>query len=316
MVTKRRGSASWNTRILSPERSRCPDRPQTRRCPAVAAPSFPKPPSRRLRGSPPARPGVYSLGSGPSRALGAFRDAVGSSDHAAGVRAEVGETQVAVDIDLVALYGAPLHALADQIRAAVYAAVEELVGLQVIEVNIEINESTPPARRSPVPRPRPGPKGGNPVNMTVVGIAMGAFVALCRSSSASGVPWVPCSSWGSEPCGAAPRKGNWTFAACLTPSQAGVPPHERPTAGAATPPRWPDTPGSAPRRPAWPRPPRRKPSASRRTRSGPSGRRRRAAGLVPCLTHHPPATARSQTSLPQRRRVRAREGLRPAAGGG
>lgn len=85
-------------------------------------------------------PGVYSLGTGPSRALGAFRDAVGGSDHAAGVRAEVGETQVAVDIDLVALYGTPLHALADQIRAAVYAAVEELVGLQVIEVNIEITD--------------------------------------------------------------------------------------------------------------------------------------------------------------------------------
>jgi uncharacterized alkaline shock family protein YloU len=85
-------------------------------------------------------PGVYSLGTGPSRALGAFRDAVGSSDHAAGVRAEVGETQVAVDIDLVALYGTPLHPLADQIRAAVYAAVEELVGLQVIEVNIEIHD--------------------------------------------------------------------------------------------------------------------------------------------------------------------------------
>jgi uncharacterized alkaline shock family protein YloU len=85
-------------------------------------------------------PGVYSLGSGPSRALGAIRDAVGSSDHAAGVRAEVGETQVAVDIDLVAVYGTPLHALADQIRAVVYAAVEELVGLQVIEVNIEIHD--------------------------------------------------------------------------------------------------------------------------------------------------------------------------------
>lgn len=85
-------------------------------------------------------PGVYSLGSGPSRALGAIRDAVGGVDHAAGVRAEVGETQVAVDIDLVAVYGTPLHPLANQIRAAVYAAVEELVGLQVIEVNIEIHD--------------------------------------------------------------------------------------------------------------------------------------------------------------------------------
>jgi len=85
-------------------------------------------------------PGVYSLGTGPSRALGAIRDAVGSPDHAAGVRAEVGETQVAVDIDLVAVYGTPLHPLADQIRAAVYTAVEELVGLHVIEVNVEIHD--------------------------------------------------------------------------------------------------------------------------------------------------------------------------------
>jgi uncharacterized alkaline shock family protein YloU len=85
-------------------------------------------------------PGVYSLGSGPSRALGAIRDAVGSSDHAAGVHAEVGETQVAVDISLVASYGTPLHSLANEVRAAVYRAVEELVGLQVIEVNVEITD--------------------------------------------------------------------------------------------------------------------------------------------------------------------------------
>ena len=94
-------------------------------------------------------PGVYSLGSGPSRALGAFRDAVGSADHAAGVRVEVGETQVAVDLDLVAMYGTPLHALANQIRAAVYAAVEELVGLEVIEVNIEINDVYVPGPAKP-----------------------------------------------------------------------------------------------------------------------------------------------------------------------
>jgi len=85
-------------------------------------------------------PGVYSLGSGPSRALGAIRDAVGSSDHAAGVHAEVGETQVAVDLSLVASYGTPLHSLANEVRAAVYRAVGELVGLQVIEVNVEITD--------------------------------------------------------------------------------------------------------------------------------------------------------------------------------
>ena len=62
---------------------------------------------------------------------------------------EVGETQVAVDIDLVAVYGTPLQALADQIRAAVYAAVEELVGLEVIEVNIEINDVYVPGPAKP-----------------------------------------------------------------------------------------------------------------------------------------------------------------------
>jgi uncharacterized alkaline shock family protein YloU len=99
-------------------------------------------------------PGVYSLGSGPSRALGAIRDAVGSSDHAAGVHAEVGETQVAVDISLVASYGTPLHSLADQVRAAVYRAVEELVGLQVIEVNVEVTDVYVPP---PVKPAAPGP---------------------------------------------------------------------------------------------------------------------------------------------------------------
>lgn len=95
-------------------------------------------------------PGVYSLGSGPSRALGAIRDAVGSSDHAAGVRAEVGETQVAVDISLVASYGTPLHSLANEVRAAVYRAVEELVGLQVIEVNVEVTDVYVPPPVKPV----------------------------------------------------------------------------------------------------------------------------------------------------------------------
>jgi uncharacterized alkaline shock family protein YloU len=102
-------------------------------------------------------PGVYSLGTGPSRALGAIRDAVGSSDHAAGVHAEVGETQVAVDLNLVAVYGTPLHSLANQVRSAVYSAVEELVGLQVIEVNVEINDIYVPGPAKPGINPEPRP---------------------------------------------------------------------------------------------------------------------------------------------------------------
>jgi uncharacterized alkaline shock family protein YloU len=84
--------------------------------------------------------GVYALGTGTARALSALRDAVGGSDIGQGVRVEVGQTQVAVDINLVAVYGVPLQQLANRVRAAVYAAVQEFVGLDVIEVNVEIND--------------------------------------------------------------------------------------------------------------------------------------------------------------------------------
>lgn len=85
-------------------------------------------------------PGVYSLGSGSTRAIGAIREVVGAADLSQGVRVEVGQTQVAVDVDLVAEYGKPLQEVANQVRVAVYRAVQELVGLRVIEVNVEIND--------------------------------------------------------------------------------------------------------------------------------------------------------------------------------
>ncbi|NYE96140.1 putative alkaline shock family protein YloU [Psychromicrobium silvestre] len=85
-------------------------------------------------------PGVYSLGSGSARALGAIREVVGATDLSQGIRVEVGQTQVAVDVSLVAEYGRPLLEVANQVRAAVYRAVQEQVGLKVIEVNVEVND--------------------------------------------------------------------------------------------------------------------------------------------------------------------------------
>lgn len=86
-------------------------------------------------------PGVHALGLGTSRALGAIRGAVGPNyEPAHGVSVEVGTTQVAIDIVLTASFGVPLHELASKVRDAVFAAVQELTGLQVIEVNIEIGD--------------------------------------------------------------------------------------------------------------------------------------------------------------------------------
>lgn len=89
--------------------------------------------------------GVHALGSGTSRSIGALRDAVGATDLTAGVRVEVGESQVAVDIVLIAEYGYPLLNVAMAVRGAVYEAVEDLVGRTVIEVNVEIADVFVPA---------------------------------------------------------------------------------------------------------------------------------------------------------------------------
>ena len=65
---------------------------------------------------------------------------VSTYEPAHGVSVEVGTTQVAIDIVLTASFGVPLHELASKVRDAVFAAVQELTGLQVIEVNIEIGD--------------------------------------------------------------------------------------------------------------------------------------------------------------------------------
>ncbi len=85
-------------------------------------------------------PGVYALGGGAARALGSLRDAIGQSDVAQGISVEVGQTQAAVDVTLIVEYPHSLQDVARSVRDAIYTAVEELVGLQVTEVNINITD--------------------------------------------------------------------------------------------------------------------------------------------------------------------------------
>lgn len=83
-------------------------------------------------------PGVHALGGGAARAFGAIRDVVGSQDLAQGVRVEVGETQVAADVSIVVEYPLPMSRIADDVRASVADAIEQLVGMQVAEVNVAV----------------------------------------------------------------------------------------------------------------------------------------------------------------------------------
>lgn len=84
--------------------------------------------------------GVYALGGGAARALGAIKEVVSGVDQAQGISVEVGETQVAVDVTIVAEYPAPLQDVADGVRSAVIHAIESIVGMEVTEVNVTVND--------------------------------------------------------------------------------------------------------------------------------------------------------------------------------
>lgn len=84
--------------------------------------------------------GVFALGGGAARALGSIREAVGQKDLTQGVTVEVGQTQVAVDVTLVVEYPHPLQKVADDVREAIYTAVEDVVGMEVTEVNVSISD--------------------------------------------------------------------------------------------------------------------------------------------------------------------------------
>jgi uncharacterized alkaline shock family protein YloU len=84
--------------------------------------------------------GVYDLGGGAARAIGAIRNAINATDQSQGISVEVGEKQVAVDVTIVAEYPVSLQDVADGVRADVIRAVETIVGLEVTEVNVTVND--------------------------------------------------------------------------------------------------------------------------------------------------------------------------------
>ena len=86
--------------------------------------------------------GVYALGGGAARTLGALRERIPGASQATGqgVSVEVGEKQAAVDLDLVTEYGVPIADVSRSVRRNVIASVEGMTGLQVTEVNISVDD--------------------------------------------------------------------------------------------------------------------------------------------------------------------------------
>ncbi|MEV5242643.1 Asp23/Gls24 family envelope stress response protein [Streptomyces cinnamoneus] len=101
--------------------------------------------------------GVHAMGSGFARTFGAVRERVpggGGKSVTRGVKAEVGEVQTALDLEIVVEYGVAIVEVARAVRENVIAAVERMTGLQVVEVNIAVTDVKLPDEEEEEPEPR------------------------------------------------------------------------------------------------------------------------------------------------------------------
>jgi uncharacterized alkaline shock family protein YloU len=87
--------------------------------------------------------GVHAMGTGGTRTFGAIRERIPGStgpNVAQGVGVEVGETEAAIDLDIVVEYGASIAELGRSIQRNVKQTVERMTGLHVVEVNIAVDD--------------------------------------------------------------------------------------------------------------------------------------------------------------------------------
>ncbi|MFV0533663.1 MAG: Asp23/Gls24 family envelope stress response protein [Cumulibacter sp.] len=91
--------------------------------------------------------GVHALGVGAARTVTSVRDRIpgAAPSPTVGVSVEVGRTQAAVDLDIVVEYGTPITQIARDVRRRVISSVEQMTGLQVVEVNITVDDVNLPA---------------------------------------------------------------------------------------------------------------------------------------------------------------------------
>lgn len=101
--------------------------------------------------------GVYRLGGGTARAFGAIRERIpgsGGPNVGQGVAVEVGESQAAVDVNVVVEYGVAIADLATAIRRNIIGSLERMTGLHVVEVNISVDDIHLPTEETDEEQPQ------------------------------------------------------------------------------------------------------------------------------------------------------------------
>jgi len=87
--------------------------------------------------------GVHAMGAGGTRTFGSIRERIPGStgpNFAQGVGVEVGDTEAAIDLDIVVEYGVSIAELGRSIQRNVKQTVERMTGLRVVEVNIAVDD--------------------------------------------------------------------------------------------------------------------------------------------------------------------------------
>jgi uncharacterized alkaline shock family protein YloU len=97
------------------------------------------------------------MGGGATAAVGGFLQSVtgtvtggssgGGANFSRGVGVEVGEEEAAVDLTMAVEYGQSIPRITDAVRRNVINRVENLTGLRVTEVNIQVNDVQVPEER-------------------------------------------------------------------------------------------------------------------------------------------------------------------------
>jgi uncharacterized alkaline shock family protein YloU len=100
--------------------------------------------------------GVHSFGGGSARAMGAVRERIpgARASSSQGVAVEVGERQAAIDLTIVVEYGVAIVELARAIRRNVISAIQQMTGLEVVEVNIAVSDVKLPEEEEEEAEPR------------------------------------------------------------------------------------------------------------------------------------------------------------------
>ncbi|MEZ0077421.1 Asp23/Gls24 family envelope stress response protein [Planotetraspora sp. GP83] len=99
-------------------------------------------------------PGVADLGGDLERAFENVRDRIGLGTKRAnqGVRAQIQDRQVAVDVTIVIEYGHVVMEVANEVKTNVARSVSHMLGMRVVEVNVTVDDVRLPGEVPASPR--------------------------------------------------------------------------------------------------------------------------------------------------------------------